>query len=163
MLRLVALPQRTEATVNMQNADDEEAFSAEQAGQPAADRKDDSVRHQIRSEHPGALIVTRTEAPRHVWQSDIGDAGVKHLHERGHRDHHAYEPGIKFRPPWLRGHKALRHRERVRATGHRLSAPLTCRVSAGGHRFGWDRYLSGQGGAALPSRNFPWHFPAAAG
>src|ERR1700683_3289685 len=55
------------------NADDEETFSAEQAGQPTAYREDYSIRHQIRSEHPAALIVTRTVAPRHVWQTDIGD------------------------------------------------------------------------------------------
>ena len=160
MPRLVALPQSTEATVNRKMQTDEEALSAKQAGQPAADRKDDSVGNQIRREHPGALIVAGAEAPRHVWQSHIGDAGVEHLHERGHRHHHGDEPGIVFRPP---GRGRLRRRKHVGAIGHRLSAPLTCQAAADGHCFGWDQYRSGRGGAALPSRNFPWHFPAVAG
>ena len=99
MLRLSGAAAEHRSHCKYENADDEETFSAEEAGQPAADRKDDGVGHQIRREHPSALVVARTKAPRHVRQSHIGDAGVEHLHERGHRHHHADEPGIEFRPP----------------------------------------------------------------
>ena len=45
------------------------------------------------------LVVAGAEASRHVRQSDIGDAGVEHLHKRRHRHHNGDEPGIVFRPP----------------------------------------------------------------
>ena len=62
-------------------------------------RKNDGIGHQIGRQHPGALVVAGAKAAGHVRQSHIGDAGVEHLHERGHRDHNRDEPGIEFRPP----------------------------------------------------------------
>jgi hypothetical protein len=59
----------------------EKALPSEGACEPAADRQDDSIRNQIRSQHPRTLVVARAQIPGHIRQGHIGDAGVEDLHE----------------------------------------------------------------------------------
>ena len=102
------MPQNSELRVNRTMQIRKKRLRPNEAGQPAADRKDDGVRDQIGREHPGALVVARAEVPGHMRQRDVGDAGVEHFHERGHRDHHRDQPGIVFRLPGAGGSGARR-------------------------------------------------------
>src|ERR1035441_2450071 len=63
-----------------------ETLAADQRREPSAQRQHDSVRDQVRSQHPGGLIHRGGKAPGNVRQGYVGDAGIQHLHER--RQHH---------------------------------------------------------------------------
>ena len=75
--------------------DHEKPFAAECSGKPSADGQHDGIRHEIGSEHPGALIVARAETAGHVGERDIGDARVEHLHESRHRDDNRNQPWVE--------------------------------------------------------------------
>ena len=77
----------------------EKALAAESAGEPSADGQNDGIRDEIRSQHPGALVVARAQIAGHIGQRDVGDAGVEHLHERGQRHDHGDQPRIVLGPP----------------------------------------------------------------
>ena len=96
-----AAKQRTDR--EQEDAEHEEALAAEQAGEPSADGKNDGVRHQVGSQHPGAFVVAGAEVAGNVRQRDVGDAGIEHFHERRHGHHHGDQPGIELRRPWLGG------------------------------------------------------------
>ena len=94
----------------------EESLAAEHAGEPSADGQHDGIRNQVGSEHPGALVVARAQAARHVGQRDIGDARVEHLHEGRHGDHDADHPRIDLRHPWFRSGSGVKKSSVLSAT-----------------------------------------------
>ena len=65
--------------------------------QPAGDRQDRRVGGQVTGDDPLAVDVRRRQAAGNVSQSDVGDRGVQHLHERGDDDRDGDEPGIDRR------------------------------------------------------------------
>ena len=97
--RLGAMPQSKELTVKTARQIMKKRLRPSVPGKPAADRQNDGVRDQIRSQHPGALVVARAQISGHVRQGDVGDAGVEHLHERSQCHDHGNQPGIVLGPP----------------------------------------------------------------
>ena len=76
-----------------------EIFSAEAGGQPGADGQDDGVGNEIAGEDPGGFVGAGAEAAGNVWQGDVGDGGVEHLHEGGEGDGNGDQPGVMGRAP----------------------------------------------------------------
>src|SRR6185312_11398886 len=54
---------------------------------------------KVRSQDPGALIVACRKTPCHIRQCNVGNAGVKHLHECPQRDNNSNQPGVELRLP----------------------------------------------------------------
>ena len=76
-----------------------EALASEPGGQPAADRHHHRVGDEVRGQHPGALVLGDRQIAGDVGQADVGDGGVQHLHEGGHRHHQGDGPGVAATGP----------------------------------------------------------------
>ena len=54
--------------------------------EPAGERQDDDVRHDVAGAHPGDLLERGAEVPHHVRDRDVHDAGVHQLEHARQRD-----------------------------------------------------------------------------
>ena len=88
------------ADAEERDADHVELLASDEGGHVGAGREDDGVGDKIRGEHPGGFVLRCAEASRDVGQGDVGDGGVKHLHEGGEGDRHGDDPWIDAGPPW---------------------------------------------------------------
>src|SRR4029077_5703867 len=70
------------------------ALAAHNRRQPPAERQNDRIRDEIRSQNPGALVLSRGKSACDVRQGDVGDARVEHFHESRKRNRQRDDPGI---------------------------------------------------------------------
>jgi len=93
------MPQSKELTGKDSQTGHEKALPSDGAGDPAADRQDDGIRDQVRSEHPRTLVVASAQIAGHIRQGHVRDAGVEDLHESCEGDDDSNQPRIVLRLP----------------------------------------------------------------
>ncbi len=76
-----------------EDAGEVEALAAHEAAEPPAHGQHHRVGHEVRGEHPGALVDGGREAARDVGQGHVRHGGVEHLHESGEHHHHGDDVG----------------------------------------------------------------------
>src|SRR5260370_2108585 len=81
------------------NADQKEALPPKRCDQPSTQWQNDRIGDQIAGQHPRTLVIVSRQTASDVWQSDIGDAGIEHLHERGQRNRARNDPWVDFGLP----------------------------------------------------------------
>ncbi len=76
-----------------------ETLAAKPIGHPSADGKHHGVRHQVRGQHPGALVRARGKVPCNVRQRHVSDGAIERLHESCQRHRDCNQPWIRSRLP----------------------------------------------------------------
>ena len=118
----MAAPQAAEASVNSDDAADQEPLAAEEARQPAGHRQHDGVGHQVAGQHPGGLVGAGREVAGDVRQGHVGHRGVQHLQERRQHHRRGDQPGV--------------------ALG-RQASPVAATGFSGGLRTPWRQWAAG--------------------
>ena len=77
----------------------EQSLAADACGQEACQRHADGRGHDVGSEHPGDLVLSRSHRALHVRQRDVRDRRVQRLHDGG--QHHGDRDERAIRGLWL--------------------------------------------------------------